>query len=358
MKKYLFICLVFISCQDEIIIEFPIESQTIVVEGGIEPNMPPYVVLSKNQGYFDEINIDTYNDLFIKDAQVIVWKENEDGTADSILLEMLPPPFDSLPIYTDLNYFTGLNNFPYANSGSYNPITLSGGISNDFSKENGTYNLIIRWNDKQITSQTTIPNLTPLDCLWVEKNEFSDLDYEFDINAIYNDPGNINNNIMIKYRKNTHWGVDTTNWTLKDNSDPLMQIIDAGTDILINGERFQTYFPQRGEGDFPTLPYNASRYFEYETSNSTDSIFVPYDIVTIKFCQIDEPALKFWRSLIRQFGSNGNPFQEPLNLVSNINGGYGGWTGYGASYYKIPIIDGFTTNTLLPLDSVEITDLF
>ena len=41
----------------------------------------------------------------------------------------------------------------------------------------------------------------------------------------------------------------------------------------------------------------------------------------IKFCQIDEPSMKFWRGLTRQSGSNGNPFAEPLNLPSNINGG-------------------------------------
>ena len=61
---------------------------------------------------------------------------------------------------------------------------------------------------------------------------------------------------------------------------------------------------------------------------------------------------------MRQFGSNGNPFQEPLNIVSNVNGGYGGWTGYGSVYYRIPIIDGFSTNSPLPIDSIEITDVF
>ena len=71
MRKLLFIFLCFISCQDEISLNFPIESQRLVVEGGIEPNMPPYVILSKNQGYFDEINVNTYNDLFIYDAEVV-----------------------------------------------------------------------------------------------------------------------------------------------------------------------------------------------------------------------------------------------------------------------------------------------
>jgi len=52
--------------------------------------------------------------------------------------------------------------------------------------------------------------------------------------------------------------------------------------------------------------------------------------------------MKFWRSLVRQFGTNGNPFAEPMNLVSNINNGLGAWTGYGAVYYKVPIIKGTT----------------
>ena len=58
------------------------------------------------------------------------------------------------------------------------------------------------------------------------------------------------------------------------------------------------------------------------------------------------------------FQEMGARFQEPLNLVSNINGGYGGWTGYGSVYYRIPIIPGFSTNSPLPTDSIEITDVF
>ena len=145
---------------------------------------------------------------------------------------------------------------------------------------------------------------------------------------------------------------------LKDESDALMELIDAGTDILINGTRFETYFPQKGDGNFPAFPYNTTRYETYENNGIEDSVFVPNDKVIIKFCQIDESALRFWRSIVRQFGSNGNPFQEPLNIVSNINGGYGGWTGYGSVYYTIPIIDGFSTNSPLPTDSIEITDVF
>ena len=58
----------------------------------------------------------------------------------------------------------------------------------------------------------------------------------------------------------------------------------------------------------------------------------------IKFCQIDQQSLRFWRGVVRQVTSGGNPFAEPANLSSNIEGGLGAWTGYGTSYYKVPII--------------------
>ena len=41
---------------------------------------------------------------------------------------------------------------------------------------------------------------------------------------------------------------------------------------------------------------------------------------------------------MRTFTNNGNPFTEPMNLVSNINGGLGVWTCYGSVYYKVPIV--------------------
>ena len=63
----------------------------------------------KNQGYFDEINANTYNDLFVYDAEVVVWTLDENGVADSVYLQPLPPPLDSIPVFTDINYLFSLN---------------------------------------------------------------------------------------------------------------------------------------------------------------------------------------------------------------------------------------------------------
>ena len=122
---------------------------------------------------------------------------------------------------------------------------------------------------------------------------------------------------------------------IQDN-DPLLLLVDCGPDILINGEAFETYFPRPRDGGFPSGKYNTTHYKKCDDGN--DSTLCDEDIVLIKFCQIDEPSMQFWRGVVRQVGTNGNPFAEPMNLVGNINNGLGVWTGYGAVYYKIPIV--------------------
>ena len=47
--------------------------------------------------------ISTYNNLFVNNANVTVWKFLN-GDSIGVKLER-PAPFDTIPIYTDLNYF-------------------------------------------------------------------------------------------------------------------------------------------------------------------------------------------------------------------------------------------------------------
>ena len=322
MKNYLFLIIfIFFSCQEEITLDLPQAENKLVVEGAIEPGFPPYVILTKNQGYFESIDINTYNDLFVNDVDSVkVWYYNENGERKIRILEQIPG-LDSLPpIYTDLSYFSIANNY-------------------EFSQEGETYYLEIKWNNEIITAETTIPEPTPLDCLWVEESEIAEKDFKCVIRAVYSDPGDIQNNVLIRSKRLEHWKRDSINGQIENNNDPQLILIDAGPDILINGESFETYFPRpKEEGGVPSGFYNTFHYKTFDNNGTEDTVFLPHDIVLIKFCQIDEPSLKFWRGVVRQFTANGNPFSEPMNLVSNINNGLGGWTGYGATYYKIPII--------------------
>ena len=324
-KSIFFICLMLLGCQKEITLNLPQAKSKLVVEGSIEPNFPPFVILTKNQGYFEPIDISTYNNLFVNDVDSVkVWFYDDNGQKETKILKQVPGLDELPPIYTDIDYINSL---------------LSGDtIPYDFSKEGRTYFLEIKWNNEIITSQTRIPEPTPLDCLWVEKSETATKDFKYDIRAIYSDPGEIQNHILIKSKRIEHWKRDSIDGEIKNDYDERLILVDAGSDVLINGESFETYFPRpKEEGGFPSGAYNTGHYKIFDNSGTEDTIFLSHDIVLIKFCQIDESSVKFWRGVVRQSTTNNNPFSEPLNLVSNINNGLGGWTGYGASYYKIPI---------------------
>jgi hypothetical protein len=348
MKKYLFyISIIFISCQDEITLDLPQAGNKIVVQATIEEGYPPYVILSSNQAYFDPIDSTTFSTLFEVEGieSVKIWYNDENGMIEeSKNLELIPNELSELifeqplPVYTVddiIDNTTGFNNYSFSQAGK-------------------TYFLEIKWNGQTITSQTTIPYPTPLDCLWVQQSETAEKEFKCDIRAVYSDPSNQQNNILIKSKRLQHFErnkIDTDSCVVEDNYDVLLKLIDAGSDILINGQSFETYFPRPSENGFPTGNYNA----EHTKKCDEDSIKYEKDIVLIKFCQIDEISLRFWRGLIRQAGTNGNPFAEPSNLSSNINGGSGFFTGYGAVYYKIPIVKDTTIfNTINP----EIKDIF
>ena len=220
-NKLLYLFILLVSCQDEITINPTYVETKLVVEGSIEPGFPPYVILTKNEGYFDPININTYNNLFVNNASVTVWKFLN-GDSIGINLERLPAPFDTIPIYTDLNYFNNIGNY-------------------DFSQVGETYFLKIESDFPTVTANTIIPNTTPLDCLWVEENE----EFEgMDIRAIYSDPPGIQNNIIIKSKLYETWRFDSSNNNVDKYSQDLLKIVDAGSDILIDGQSFEIFFPK------------------------------------------------------------------------------------------------------------------
>jgi len=347
MNKYLLlISIILFSCQEEITLDLPKADDKLVIEGSIENGFPPYVIITKNGGYFDPINSETFNNLFVDDIESVeIWYNDNDGVKlDSVILEQITF-FDSLPpIYTDIDYLTSLDE---------NGVPPS---QYDFSKSGRTYYLEIKWNDQIITSSTTIPEVTPLDCLWVEKSENNKEEYEYDIRGLYSDPADQDNYIIVKSKRVQHFEYKDSLECLAANiPDGSLKIIDAGSDILINGQSFETYFPRPKNKGFATGNYNA-----YHTEIcDEDTLEFKEDVVMIKYCQIDEPSLKFWRGLVRQVGNNGNPFAEPLNLVSNINNGLGVFTGYGSSYYIVKIIENTVVEDPYTIEKgLNILDIF
>ena len=46
----------------------------------------------------------------------------------------------------------------------------------------------------------------------------------------------------------------------------------------------------------------------------------------------------FLRTRKLQQEMDNNPFAQTTNLISNISGGLGIWSGYNSTYYKVPIV--------------------
>ena len=173
---------------------------------------------------------------------------------------------------------------------------------------------------------------------------------------MYSDPADQDNYIIVKSKRVQHFEYkDSLECQAKNRPDNSLKIIDAGSDILINGQSFETYFPRPKNKGFATGNYNA-----YHTEIcDEDTLEFKEDVVMIKYCQIDEPSLKFWRGLVRQVGNNGNPFAEPLNLVSNINNGLGVFTGYGSAYYEVKIVENTVVKDPYTIEKgLNILDIF
>ncbi|MEE2930968.1 MAG: DUF4249 family protein [Bacteroidota bacterium] len=313
MKKYiLFLIILFISCQKEIDIDLLSSNNQIVVEGVIEQNMPPYVLLTKSVGFFEPVTEEGFKDIFLKDAIVSV--ERDDGWKIDLIDWNDSIPELSYPIYAPSDALTG----NYSN----------------FSKLGYKYKLNIKWYDEsqndtiEVNSITSIPNMPtpPLDCVWVKKAEGNGVkDHHCYIWVQYSDPDTLGNSLIITYKR--------LEGTRKDNF--FQKFIElARTDIIANGKTFQVYFatePSKEDED------NDNWLGGFNSRRDSAGILLDADVVLFKFAQVDMKSYKFWRSFERSGGSKGNPFSEPMNLVSNINGGLGVWTGYGAAYYEVEI---------------------
>ena len=307
---FFFFLTISVSCEKAIEIDLSSAGSQLVVEGYIQQGYPSYVFLTKSESYFNPIDSNTLNNISVDNAHIFV--EREDGVMhqlthidmqllDSLgLSDTLALPFKAL--YVDLSY-----------------------QENDFSQIGYKYKLIIEWNNETISATTSIPPQYPIDSVWVKRKDSLESDYKCYIWARINDPDTLGNSAIIHYKRDVGW----------KPMDPLFIAcaISARTDNVVNGEKFEAFFARSGrfsDEDGVLLPFYGDRVIDGE--------FVRKDIVLLRLSHVDQRTYKFWRSTERMQDASGNPFSEPMNLYSNIDGALGIWGGYGVSYYYIPIV--------------------
>ena len=295
MKKLVYILLLFIlGCTKSIDFQLPEVEQIIVVEAIVESGLPPRVVLTNTQGYFDTIDSNILNEIFVHDAVITL----NDGSNDYALQEI---EFNGIYLYTSLEF----------------------GAIGQLGK---TYSINIDINDKNIQATTKIPQSLLLDSIWFEKYEsYDSLGF---IGTKFTDPDTLGNcyrwfaQRINTYKYNYPPPFDNVKGTVKD-SRPLAPIGSSTDDKLFNGLSFEFAFPRGEDGNFEGP----------DDEGIEEGFFKTGDTILIKSTTTTYPVYLYVRAMENAAVSNGGIFGSSGNLPYNVQGdGIGIFYGYGVSY--------------------------
>jgi hypothetical protein len=306
----LFFILIFLvfSCEKEISIVLPDAKIKPVIEGRIEPNFPPLIIVTKNMDYFAQTDINTINNLFIHDATITLKTDSSEVILTEYCTSDIPDSLKKYMIdfYPVLSSLTGI---PLEFISTYNYCiysTVDFSVWGDFGKK---YDLTIKTDNKIYTASTTIPNAVNIDSLWFKPKNIND-----SLGSVWaklTDPPEIGN----CYR----WFAKRLG---KDNAF-IAPRNSSFEDKFVNGKTFNFGYT-RG-----SMPNSAAA----EDNNRERGAYKVNDTVVVKFCTIDRATFEFIDDFETSMASGGNPFGSPSTIKSNINGGaLGYWGGYGVGY--------------------------
>ena len=295
---YILSVLLLMNCQKQIEFDLPPVEQTFVVEAVVESGLPPRVIVTNTQGYFDPLDSSSFLNMFVDDAVV----ELSDGdTTYELVYSFVNSNGVILPGYT-----------------SFDPDVIG-----QYGKN---YSLHVQVGDKEAHAKAQIPQPIILDSLWFFAYEaYDSLGF---IWAKFTDPDTVGNcyrwfaQRINSYTYNYDPPFDNVKGTMKDNR-PLAPIGSSTDDKLFNGLTFDFAFP-RGEDGILEGP---------DDEGIEEGFYKRGDTVLVKSSTTTYPTYLYVRAMENQAVSNGSIFSSPGNLPYNVEGdGLGVFIGYGVSY--------------------------
>jgi len=276
LLSILFVLIFLASCEKELVLDLPATPSVLVVEGWIENGLPAQIILSHSAPYFSQIDSTTLLQFAETHAKVTIHSDTEN---------------EIMTLKPNQAYFP-----PYI----YNSVDMRGVSGRVYSIE------IISGRDT-VTASTTIPEPVVLDSVWFKTDPGETTRGMLWIRLT--DDGSRANYYRIMYKRK---GKDTK-YTATN--------ISTFSDALINGKTTEMGF---------------LRGFSSLISVEDENYFEVGDTVSLKFCTIDEEQFNFWNVYQSKVIASANPLATSNNqLQSNIHGGLGVWTGYGATYYLV-----------------------
>lgn len=309
MKNKIWLILLFISflvaCEENLTIDIPEGQEQLVVEGHIEQGAPPVVVLTRSMPVFDDFSFASIEASFVHGAKVEVTSAGRSYTlkevpAAAFWLELRRVVSEQYAIPEDR--LTASSNFIFY---VYTSEELMGEVGK-------SYQLRISHEGRVLTSITTIPNLNPLEGLFLEPHPDPSQDSLFTLYYRYRDPDTLGNSVR---------------YFTKRNSEPFYPGYFASVfnDELINGVQDLTYPLDRGEPRGQDVDLDTYSYFGRG------------DTIVVRWASLDLDHYRFWFTLENERNNNGSPIGSPNTTRSNIKGGLGVWGGYGVTYHRIVV---------------------
>lgn len=308
---YLFLVFVFLSCSKEVKIDIPAYNSQLVVDGTIESNGHPIVLLSKSANIYSGSDLNTYLNNFISDANVKV-------VCGSDTFELAPFHVSELPLESQKKLAEMLE-IKYSEV-ILLPIKV---FSNNelTATVNSYYELIIEYESKIYNATTYIPSSTSLDNLYW-KPEINNPTYGKSWARLSDNP-----NQYDAYK----WEVKRINKNA-DNED--FDIIFKKTndayfdDSYFNGLSFDFFY------DSPLKRKDSTHLKEFK------KFYFIGDSIVVKFSKMDLKTYTFFRQKRSQMNNANSPFASPINITSTISGGalgiWGGFSPYYDTLYCTP----------------------
>lgn len=286
------------GCEKDVAINIPAGEEQLIVQGHIEPQAPPFVLITRTVPVFSGTDPAQLAAAFVHGAAVTV-------SHGGRIVELQETPVRDLPA-AQQQVFREQFGLDAATLTNATNIPLAVYTTPDLMGEPGqTYGLRVAAEGKILTATTTIPQPAPLDSLWFAPHPNPANDSLVTLWYRYPDPDTLGNHIRYFTSRNRELFYPG-------------YYASVFTDEFVNGQSIN--FPlERGHPKYS------------QVDNDTYSYFQRGDTVQVKWAALDFAHYRFWFTLEADRASNGNPFGFPTTIRSNINGGLGIWGGYGSS---------------------------
>lgn len=282
------------GCETPITVTLPDAEPLLIVEGRIEPGGPPVVLLSRSQDYFDPVDASLLGSLYSGGGEVVLTIDGDPFPLDELCADALGPD--------ELTLAAGLLGIPVetlilSNLCAYTSLSITGEVGR-------TYGLMAVLDGDTAYAVSKLNPPVPLDSLWFEAP--GNVDTLGFIYASFTDPDSLGN----AYR----WSA------LRVGKDggllyPPRSTVD---DALFNGLSFS----------FSQFRPVTSDDFAEDANPDEIGFYKVGDTVIVRWDHIDRGAYDAITTMEEQLQSQGSPFANPADVVTNIQGGQGQWVAY------------------------------